>query len=92
VRQLTKSGIKAGHAGFYIKMKIPSDMLEHLKEMATAIPLEKKFQWKLPTSTPITIPASITWAFSQNVYLKENLASVLEKESDFAAHYWVIRD
>jgi hypothetical protein len=41
-------------------MKIPSDMLEHLKQMATAIPLEKEFQWKLPASTPIVIPASIT--------------------------------
>ena len=73
-------------------MKIPSDMLEHLKQMATALPLEKEFQWKLPASTPIAIPASIIGAFSQNVYLKENLASVLENDSGFAAHYWVIRD
>jgi hypothetical protein len=67
-------------------------MIEHLKEMAKAIPLETEYHWELPAKLPIEIPASITGSFSQNVYLKENLASVLEQDNDLTAHYWVIRD
>ena len=67
-------------------------MIEHLKEMAKAIPLETAYHWELPANLPITIPASITGSFSRNVYLKENLAPVLERDNDLTTHYWVIRD
>jgi hypothetical protein len=74
------------------KMEIPVRMIEHLKQMAKAVPLETAFHWELPANPPIEIPASIAGSFSQNVYLKENLAPVLEKDSHLTAHYWVIRD
>jgi hypothetical protein len=67
-------------------------MVEHLKEMAKAIPLQTAYHWQLPADLPIKIPASITGSFSQNVYLKENLAPVLEQDNDLTTHYWVIRD
>jgi hypothetical protein len=67
-------------------------MIEHLKEMAKAIPLKTAYRWELPASLPIKIPASITGSFAQNVYLKENLAPILEQDTDLTTHYWVIRD
>jgi hypothetical protein len=67
-------------------------MIEHLTEMAKAIPLETAYRWELPANVPIEIPASITGLFSQNVYLKENLAPVLEQDNDLTTHYWVVRD
>jgi hypothetical protein len=67
-------------------------MIEHLKEMAKAIPLETAYLWELPANLPIEIPASVTGAFSRNVYLKENLAPVLEQDHNLTTHYWVIRD
>jgi len=60
--------------------------------MAKAIPLETAYHWELPANLPIEIPASITGSFSQNVYLKENLAPILEQDNDLTTHYWVIRD
>jgi len=67
-------------------------MIEHLKEIAKAIPLETAYNWNLPAKPPIDIPANITGAFSQNVYLKEHLSPVLEEDGDLAAHYWIIRE
>src|ERR1017187_8506089 len=67
-------------------------MIEHLKEMARAIPLETAYHWELPANLPIEMPASITGSFSQNVYLKENLAPVLEQDNHLTVHYWIIRD
>jgi hypothetical protein len=68
------------------------NMIEHLKEMAKAISLEAAYDWKLPADVPIEIPAGITGSFSKNVYLKENLAPVLEQDNNLNSHYWVIRD
>ncbi len=60
--------------------------------MAKAVPLETAYDWELPANLPIEIPAGITGSFAQNVYLKENLAPVLEQDKDLATHYWVVRD
>src|ERR1039457_4778307 len=67
-------------------------MIEYLKEMEKALPLKTTYIWELPANLPIEIPPSITGSFSQNVYLKENLASVLEQDNDLTTHYWIIRD
>lgn len=61
------------------------NMIEHLKEMAKAISLEAAYDWKLPADVPIEIPAGITGSFSKNVYLKENLAPVLEQDNTLIA-------
>jgi len=66
-------------------------MVEHLKEMAKAIPLET-YDWELPADLPIEIPATTSGSYSQNIYLKENLATVLEQDDDLTTHYWVIRE
>lgn len=75
-----------------IKIKVPVNMIEHLKEMAKALPLETAYHWELPADLPMEIPANITGSFAQNVYLKENLAPVLEQDNDLTKHYWIIRD
>lgn len=67
-------------------------MIEHLREMARTIQLETAFHWELPANLPIDIPFNVIGSFSQNVYLKENLAPVLEQDHDLRIHYWIIRD
>jgi len=67
-------------------------MIGHLKEMAKAIPLATEFRWPLPAKLPIEIPAGINGPYSQNVYLKEHLAPVLEQDNDLTHHYWIIND
>ncbi len=67
-------------------------MIEYLKEMARNIKLETEYRWELPTGLPIDIPVNVIGSFSQNIYLKENLAPVLEQDNDLSIHYWIIRD
>jgi hypothetical protein len=67
-------------------------MIEHLKEMAEAMPLETAYDWELPPNPPLEIPANITGAYAQNVYLKDNLAPVLKEDDDFTKHYWIIQE
>ena len=67
-------------------------MVKYLREIAAAIELETSYDWELPANLPIRIPDSITDSFSRNVYLKENLAPVLEHDDALDVHYWIIRD
>jgi hypothetical protein len=67
-------------------------MIEHLKELSRAIPLETKFDWEIPAGVPIDIPLNVVGPFSRNIYLKENLASVLESDHELIVHYWIIRE
>ena len=67
-------------------------MIDHLKEIAKTIDLENEYYWELPGSLPIDIPDTITGSFLRNVYLKENLAPILERDHDLRVHYWVIRE
>jgi hypothetical protein len=68
-------------------------MIEHLKELAEALPLETRFEYPLPddVSKVIQIPADVTGSFSQNVYLKEHLAPVLKQDNALTVHYWLIQ-
>lgn len=67
-------------------------MIEHLREIAKAIQLETAYDWEMPANLPINIPADVIGAFSRNVYLKENLAPLLEHDHELTIHYWIIRD
>ena len=67
-------------------------MIEHLKELSKAIPLETAFDWEMPANIPIDIPPDVVGPFSRNIYLKENLASLLEHDRELKIHYWIIRD
>jgi len=67
-------------------------MIEHLKELSKAIPLETAYDWKMPANIPIDIPPDVVGPFSRNIYLKENLAPLLEHDRELAIHYWIIRD
>lgn len=73
-------------------MEIAASMIEHLKQIAEAMPLDTAYHWKLPANPRIEIPASVIGAFAQNIYLKENLAPVLEEDTDLTDHYWIIQD
>jgi len=67
-------------------------LIENLRELAKAIPLETAFDWEMPAELPIDIPADVEGAFSRNVYLKENLAQLLEHDHELTIHYWIIRE
>ena len=67
-------------------------LIEYLRDLAKAIPLETSFDWEMPAGLPIDIPADVEGAFSQNVYLKENLAPLLEQDHELTIHYWIIRE
>ena len=67
-------------------------MIEHLKELSKAIPLETAYDWEMPASIPIDIPPDVVGPFSRNIYLKENLALLLESDNELKIHYWIIRD
>ena len=67
-------------------------MIEHLKELSKAIPLETAYDWEMPTNIPIDIPPDVVGPFSRNIYLKETLASLLESDHQLKIHYWIIRD
>jgi hypothetical protein len=67
-------------------------MIEHLKELSKVIPLETAYDWEMPSNIPIDIPRDVIGAFSRNIYLKENLASLLESDDELKIHYWIIRD
>jgi hypothetical protein len=67
-------------------------LIEYLRELAKEIPLETEFDWPLPAKLPIDIPVDVKGAFSQNIYLKENLAPLLENDHELTIHYWIIRE
>jgi hypothetical protein len=46
----------------------------------------------MPANIPIDIPPDVVGPFSQNIYLKENLAPLLESDHELKVHYWIIRD
>jgi len=67
-------------------------MIDYLKKLAKTIDLETAYIWELPESLPIEVPHTIRGSFSRNVYLKENLAPVLNQDHDMSVHYWIIRE
>lgn len=67
-------------------------VIEHLKELSKAIPLQTAYDWEMPANTPIDIPPDVVGPFSRNIYLKENLAPRLEHDRELTIHYWIIRD
>jgi hypothetical protein len=69
-----------------------NEMIDHLKEIAKLIDLKNDYYWELPDGLPIGIPDSVTDSFHRNVYLKENLAPELERDTDLRLHYWIIRE
>jgi len=66
--------------------------IQYIKELANTIQLETAYEWELPANLPIKMPASVVGSFAQNVYLKENLAPILEQDHDLKIHYWIIRE
>jgi hypothetical protein len=67
-------------------------LIEHLKKLSKAIPLETAYDWEIPINIPIDIPPDVVGPFCQNIYLKENLAPLLENDYELKIHYWIIRD
>ena len=66
-------------------------MIEAIRQLAEALPLEQHYNWKMPDDLPLEIPAECQGAFARNVYLKENLAQLLHNDPDLTTHYWIIR-
>ncbi len=60
-------------------------------ELAQALPIEEHFSWDVPPDCPISIPETVEGSFCRNFYLKENLAPLLENDTDRKSHFWIIQ-
>jgi hypothetical protein len=66
-------------------------LITRLKELANLVPLEDNYNWEFPTP-PIDIPEDIDDLYLRNIYLKENLNSVLQNDINLKNHYWIIQE
>lgn len=67
-------------------------LISAIKQLADSLPLEQNFTWEIPISCPIQIPDNVIGPFKRNIYLKENLAPLLQNDENLEVHYWVIRE
>lgn len=61
-------------------------------QLANRFPLEEHYTWPVPQGCPIPIPEDQQGAFRRNLYLKENLRSVLEDDQDYRVRLWIIQE
>jgi hypothetical protein len=52
----------------------------------------KTFEWTIPQSCPIQIPKSLMSGYERNIYLKENLHTVINKDKKLNCHYWTVQE
>lgn len=52
----------------------------------------KKYEWGMPENCPILIPKHLISNFERNIYLKENLQTVLNRDDCFSVYYWIIQE
>lgn len=67
------------------------ELKNQLKKLSADHPIEK-YVWKIPESCPIVISPDVKESYNRNVYLKENLKSVIASDKDLTSHYWVINE
>jgi len=69
-----------------------NNILEQLKILSKALPLEDYFTWNIPGGCPLDIPENISDNYSRNIYLKEHFKKHLENDDGLFNHYWVIQE
>ncbi|ANF81891.1 hypothetical protein A3K93_06590 [Acinetobacter sp. NCu2D-2] len=52
----------------------------------------KNYNWQIPESCPLAIPDHITSNFDRNIYLKENLHTMLKQGDCMSIYYWMIQE
>jgi len=68
-----------------------SELENQLKKLSTDHPIEK-YEWEIPASCPIDIPPDVKGSYDRNVFLKENLKSIIANDKDLVSHYWAINE
>lgn len=63
-----------------------------IQQLAESLPLSTNYTWEMPAKLPITIPQNINGEFERNVYLKENLKDVFNRDDDWKNSFWVIQE
>ena len=70
--------------------------LNKLEALKKETDLKKEYKWKQPL--PDDFPKNLrkefekqTTLYEKNIFLKENLSNLLEKDTDLELHYWIVR-
>lgn len=51
----------------------------------------KNYYWEMPENCPLRIPSDIISNFERNIFLKENLYTVLHQDNVLSIYYWIIQ-
>ncbi len=65
-------------------------LIKILKKLKEKYPLEEKYYWEIPKSSPVKIPFDLN-NYEKNIYLKKYLKALLNKDKDLKIHYWIIQ-
>jgi len=65
---------------------------EVIERLNAEQPLERHFDWDVPSDCPLQMPTSLKGSFERNLYLKEHFGPFLLNDPDFEAHFWLIRE
>ena len=74
------------------KNKEKNKIFESISDLVLKIDLENNYDWEIPLNCPIEIPADITGNYRKNIFLKEHLGQLLNKDESLDAHYWLIQE
>ena len=67
------------------------DLIDTLCKIAHKNPLDK-FEWTIPSNSPVVIPENKLSGYEKNIHLKENFRSIIGKDSTLKSHYWAIQE
>ena len=70
--------------------QIAKAIVKPLRRLADKVSLSADYDWSMPSDCPIKIPIDRIGSYAKNVYLKENLAPVLKRDTSLRDHYWII--
>ncbi|NHB57177.1 hypothetical protein G9F32_03905 [Acinetobacter sp. 194] len=66
-------------------------LISVLKELSVKHDV-KNYKWEIPKSCPLKIPSEIISNFDQNIYLKENMHTLLNQIDCLSIYYWMIQE
>jgi hypothetical protein len=67
-------------------------LVKSIKDLAEVVNVEEAYDWEVPANCPIDIPDHLPTSYEKNRHLKSALEPELDSDSDFSAHYWVIKE
>ncbi|GAA0828497.1 hypothetical protein GCM10009112_08960 [Marinomonas arenicola] len=66
-------------------------LINVLQKYANDTLLKENFEWNIPDDCPLKIPNDISDVYLRNIFLKENLHTLLSSERSLENRYWVIQ-